>query len=209
MKNITIKQCKQCGKDFEIYPPSRVGVTFFCSNSCANRHKALSQITQRKRLKCLNCSREFETWPCRNPKFCSKKCKGEYTQKKILVVCKYCGKEFHKRPSYLAQTKHHHFCSRKCYALARLKNMPRNRHTKALRGLLKRRGRIGTCEKCGFNVSAILNIHHVDNNPTNNRLSNLQVLCPNCHALEHYITRTYKINKKYKENGHEEIIPPD
>lgn len=32
-----------------------------------------------------------------------------------------------------------------------------------------------------------LHIHHKDDNKTNNNISNLEYLCPNCHGIEHYI----------------------
>lgn len=42
------------------------------------------------------------------------------------------------------------------------------------------------CELCGritWNGKPIsLELHHVDGNPYNNRLRNLKILCPNCHA---------------------------
>ena len=43
------------------------------------------------------------------------------------------------------------------------------------------------CERCGENLpTAILEVHHIDGNRNNNSLDNLELLCPNCHALEHY-----------------------
>ena len=30
----------------------------------------------------------------------------------------------------------------------------------------------------------VLELHHIDNNHNNNELSNLEVLCPNCHAMK-------------------------
>lgn len=43
------------------------------------------------------------------------------------------------------------------------------------------------CENCGLEywqgVQIPLELHHVDGNHFNNNLSNLKVLCPNCHAL--------------------------
>lgn len=43
------------------------------------------------------------------------------------------------------------------------------------------------CEKCGisewFGRPLSLEIHHIDGNRHNNELSNLQILCPNCHSL--------------------------
>lgn len=46
-----------------------------------------------------------------------------------------------------------------------------------------------SCSKCGFNKNhpddgkSILEINHIDGNGTNHKFSNLEVLCPNCHAL--------------------------
>lgn len=47
----------------------------------------------------------------------------------------------------------------------------------------------GKCEKCGYETKnpytgkSILQIHHIDGDCYNNHESNLQLLCPNCHAL--------------------------
>lgn len=35
------------------------------------------------------------------------------------------------------------------------------------------------CTRCGY--SLIVDVHHIDGNHQNNELSNLDVLCPNCH----------------------------
>jgi hypothetical protein len=42
------------------------------------------------------------------------------------------------------------------------------------------------CERCGFDKFEILNIHHKDRNVKNNSIENIEILCPNCHMLEHY-----------------------
>lgn len=45
------------------------------------------------------------------------------------------------------------------------------------------------CEKCGFSGvnpytnNTVLQIHHIDGDSSNNKEENLQVLCPNCHAM--------------------------
>lgn len=45
------------------------------------------------------------------------------------------------------------------------------------------------CQECGWNSVNVstgrvpLEIHHIDSNPYNNELSNIMLLCPNCHAL--------------------------
>jgi hypothetical protein len=40
---------------------------------------------------------------------------------------------------------------------------------------------MGACERCGRSLHGRYHIHHKDMNPYNNELSNLLVLCPNCH----------------------------
>ena len=46
-----------------------------------------------------------------------------------------------------------------------------------------------TCIECGWNKihpttnKSTLEIHHIDGNYKNNKIENLQVLCPSCHSL--------------------------
>ena len=43
------------------------------------------------------------------------------------------------------------------------------------------------CEECGFSYlgSALIQVHHIDQDKSNNEISNLQVLCAKCHGLKH------------------------
>ena len=59
------------------------------------------------------------------------------------------------------------------------------------------------CEKCGctsWNGKQIsLQLHHVNGNPADNRLENLQILCPNCHSqTDNYCGRNVPKNGKVK-----------
>ncbi|MGH3116988.1 MAG: HNH endonuclease [Gaiellales bacterium] len=55
------------------------------------------------------------------------------------------------------------------------------------------------CEECGWSVRTPeghlpLEIHHINGNSRDNRLENLQILCPNCHSLKpYYRARKLKI----------------
>lgn len=58
------------------------------------------------------------------------------------------------------------------------------------------------CSKCGCNLHAddnkysICELHHIDGNNHNHKLENLDILCPNCHAL----TKNYKFRKRKRNN---------
>lgn len=61
------------------------------------------------------------------------------------------------------------------------------------------------CEKCGlseWNKKPIpIELHHIDGNSQNNNLSNLEILCPNCHHQTPNFRRNKSIlqNKKFKK----------
>ena len=63
--------------------------------------------------------------------------------------------------------------------------------------LLKKRGK--KCEKCNYNKYEILQIHHKDRNKNNNELSNLELICPNCHYEEHFFKNSWLRDKIEKE----------
>lgn len=41
------------------------------------------------------------------------------------------------------------------------------------------------CNRCGFSNLLALQVHHKDKDRNNNCLTNLEVLCSNCHLMEH------------------------
>lgn len=55
------------------------------------------------------------------------------------------------------------------------------------------------CEKCGLSEwlgeAAPLELDHIDSNHWNNNLNNLQIVCPNCHAI---LTRARRHNRHKK-----------
>ena len=79
---------------------------------------------------------------------------------------------------------------------------------KVLRGYVERHNILKyECQTCGCdgnwqNGQISLEIDHIDGNNTNNQISNLRYLCPNCHAL----TETYRGKNKALKNQCVETI---
>lgn len=62
------------------------------------------------------------------------------------------------------------------------------------------------CEKCGLSKwlgqKIPLELHHKDGNNMNNDLNNLELLCPNCHALtDTYRSKNIPLKQKCVENA--------
>lgn len=53
------------------------------------------------------------------------------------------------------------------------------------------------CELCGYEEN--VELHHINGNPCDNRLENLQILCPNCHAKTNTFRGKGRVHKDPKE----------
>jgi len=53
------------------------------------------------------------------------------------------------------------------------------------------------CDVCCGWIS--LQVHHKDKNTNNNDITNLQILCEECHNKIHNVKKHKKINKKYQK----------
>ncbi len=88
------------------------------------------------------------------------------------------------------------FCSRKCKEKAQslesgLLEISRYGDGSYHYRQIALRTRDASCELCGYAaVPEVLEVHHLDRDRGNNHPGNLQVLCPTCHAVQHFITRT-------------------
>ena len=115
--------------------------------------------------------------------FCSMACYGRYCRKEI--ACVVCGE-------FMLSSLNKKTCSRACANRRRSgtvyhRGKPDDKVTaqRALKiRLFRKRGLV--CERCGYGVYQILQVHHKDRNRKNNLLSNLELICPNCHYAEHY-----------------------
>lgn len=168
---------------------------------------------------CMNCQEQFDA-PLKehnrgNAKFCCRACASSYNHKSKEIKennckCSTCNKEFYRSSSKMKLAKHgYHFCSRQCKQLAQSlsyeDNIPeimpnhynngeysnRNYRIKALKHKELK------CEDCGFNsVTEVLVVHHVDRNRKNSDLSNLKILCPTCHEIDHFMNNDGRFTSK-------------
>lgn len=145
-------------------------------------------------IKCLECEISFQTSDS-NRKFCCQSCAASYNNKKFVkrksnkkkyTSCLQCNNSVNNNNKFCSQT-----CHQDNLRLKKLKN-----GTLGPRGikkiLIKEKGE--KCEDCGWNEvnkytgNIPIELEHIDGNSQNNDLSNLKLLCPNCHSL----TKTYK-----------------
>ena len=138
------------------------------------------------------------------------------TKSQIKTVnCLYCNKQFTIKVSaagngYSTSGK---FCNRKCCGLYTAQHITINKvkkgeiasSTTLRKALIHLYG--NKCGECGSlplwnGKPLVLQLHHKDGDACNNVITNLQLLCPNCHSQ----TNTYcgkNINKKRPcDNGH-------
>jgi len=149
------------------------------------------QYKRRPNTSCFVCNKKIYRRPLEISKgkvFCSSKCYGISGRKE--KPCIICGKP-------ILASLHKKTCSRVCanknrvgikYRIGR----PNDRAQKARALKIKIiKEREGSCERCGYKKTEILQIHHKDRNKNNNSLDNLEIICPNCHYEEHYLEKSW------------------
>ena len=171
-----IKICLECNNEFTVTKGSdRKYDHRFCTRSCStsynNKNRILSTETKQKISKSLGGNGELQNTHCLNcntklfknrRKYCNQKCKNEYTRN--LIIKQWLNSE-------ITGT-----CKGGSYQLL-----------KVVREWVFERAN-HKCEECNNNDiniytgNLILQVDHIDGDATNNRPSNLKILCPNCHA---------------------------
>lgn len=147
------------------------------------------QYIRKPNTTCLLCNKQIYRRPSEikdrdGRVFCSAACYGLSCRKE--TPCIICGK------GILAGL-NKKTCSRSCSNKHRvsqnyIQNKPIDKVMTLRRiklRLLKIRGE--KCERCDYNKIKVLQVHHANKNRADNRLSNLELICPNCHYEEHYL----------------------
>lgn len=176
--------CKWCQQKVRV-PPYRWSKFRFCTRSCLfqwhNKH-------DRVQKQCDICGKTFTVIRVREKtaKFCSLRCYNKVRHYgSVHVACVVCGKTVRRSPSKVKEGRT--CCSPQCRCLLQRKRTPQPASSACAREWMTTRGRLTQCQRCGFDrVPEILVVHHRDRNRNNNHPDNLEVLCPNCHAIEHY-----------------------
>ena len=128
-----------------------------------------------KTAKCLNCGCQIILYKTTNGKFCSSSCQSDYQYKEFIKKWKNNESIEQKNPFVISKHIRRYIFEKNNYC----------------------------CEICGENLvnpytnKSILQIHHKDGNCLNNKEENLQLLCPNHHAMtENYGSRNKNGNKE-------------
>jgi hypothetical protein len=126
-------------------------------------------------------------------------CYGTSCRKEI--TCSVCG-------TLILASRNAKTCIRKCADIQRTglkykqgrstKDKVKSQRALKLR-LIQKRGQV--CEKCSYARPALLEVHHKDRNKTYNELENLELICPNCHAEEHYLEKSWLNDKVVNQGG--------
>ncbi len=149
----------------------------------------IEQYKRRPNTACIICNTPMYKRPVEMQRnlgkvYCSRACYGRSCRKEL--PCRVCEK-----PILASLNKR--TCSRACantqragtyYDGRQLKNNVVSQRA-VKHQLIAARGQ--RCERCGYSKTEILNVHHKDRNRKNNNLSNLELICPNCHSEEHYL----------------------
>lgn len=108
----------------------------------------------------------------------------------MKINCTNCGKEVNKAPAQVKKSKTGNlYCSRSCSNTVNnslFKSGEKHPNYKTgkstYRNIIKENS---ICERCGFSDKRALEVHHKDKNRHNNKKNNLEILCANCHMIEH------------------------
>jgi len=159
------------------------------------------------KVNCKECDKEFNKKPSQIAKsknnFCSRKCVGIHRITKTLLKCDQCGSDIQKKPSDITKSKNGvHFCNKTCSGLYRTGERSGNWKGGSYSyrdAVFKDKEK--ECEECGYDeYPQVIEVHHIDHDRTNNDVTNLKVLCPTCHRIEHLVKFSSTSDKPVNED---------
>lgn len=141
--------------------------------------------------------------------YCSTECR--YRPLRIECYCSNCGKKLVKTPSELSRSKSGNtFCSKSCacsYNNTTLRKGENNPNwidgNRTVASYIRTAYRMykHKCSICGLEEECCLQIHHIDEDRSNDAPDNLIIVCANCHSRIHrgglIITEEIKNNREY------------
>jgi len=151
-----------CQKEFDANDREvKRGNGRFCSQSCSSKHFASLKPKPEPNVKCALplCNQPFYIRP------------GNLSKSKSgLNFCCRAHKDQAQRIGGVQEIQPSHYGDgRTKYRNIALRNLPH------------------VCNRCGYDKNvAALQVHHKDHNRENGSLDNLEVICSNCHAIEHW-----------------------
>jgi hypothetical protein len=138
---------------------------------------------------CENCTTSFDAKPAEvnrgGGRFCSISCSSSRTRQRTQdrtpnTPCAYCGSTFWRKQSRPASKSGLYYCCREHKDLAKRGTGRSGHRTIAFHHYAH------ICARCGYEKEPrILEVHHLDHDHSNNDVTNLQIVCPTCHALAH------------------------
>ncbi len=147
---------------------------------------------------CQACKNEFYVpkYRSESAKFCSLYCQNHLQHDKYFYKCDFCGKNCTASPS---RRRYKKFCSVECREARADTEKQRRKKRKSLSVI--RRGSVSQnrslrphifrivepkCLICGyFEFECCLDLHHIDEDPRNNSIENIAILCCMCHRKLH------------------------
>ena len=212
-----IYQCKICNKKFNsnqahnghqnVHLNDTLGRANKIKLPCKYCEKEFTKANLKRHEGVCSKNQEFICIECKNiffiplnqskKKFCSSSCSATYnnkkrTKKKMKWYCKNCGKKHEK-----SNNGKNIYCNNSCQKEFQWRKQTIKiisgigKHKAVKRYLLEKYGH--QCNKCKNNewngLPIPIQLEHKDGNHTNNKLENVELLCPNCHAQ----TSTYGI----------------
>jgi len=164
-----MNKCNECSVEI---PNGRK----FCGSSCAatyNNRVYPKRTNGRTKPKCLSCDKILDSY---KKKYCDTKCQHNKQLKDLFA--KVANEEFDN--------------------LGNKASIDRT----SKRYLIQLHGE--KCMKCGWDIKnkwtnkVPIELNHIDGNPENHSLSNLELVCPNCHSLSEF-TKSRGKGRKWRK----------